>query len=96
MDKSTDSCMTEKQWNKKGYVLKENAEGILGWQSCYYNYKVLRYTEDEVEYNPEEAKALVKTVPKRFPIKRGSQRVQNESLHGSLLLVLLLLQFLRR
>ena len=40
MDKSTDSCMTEKQWNKKGYVLKENAEGILGWQSCYYNYKV--------------------------------------------------------
>ena len=41
MDKSTDSCMTEKQWNKKGYVLKENAEGILGWQSCYYNYKFL-------------------------------------------------------
>ena len=53
MDKSTDSCMTEKQWNKKGYVLKENAEGILGWQSCYYNYKVLRYTENEVEYKPE-------------------------------------------
>ena len=29
MDKSTDSCMTEKQWNKKGYVLKENAEAYL-------------------------------------------------------------------
>ena len=80
MDKSTDSCMTEKQWNKKGYVLKENAEGILGWQSCYYNYKVLRYTENEVEYKPEEAKALVKALQHQYYLshKRNIERWERE------------------
>ncbi len=46
--------LTEKQWNKKGYILKNDAEGILMYASevsakKYPESLIRYYTEEEVE-----------------------------------------------
>lgn len=46
--------LTLKQWNDKGYKLKKNAKGVLDWNNCYYRYKVMRYSENEVKQMTDE------------------------------------------
>ena len=60
--KSTDEVMTESQWLKKGYIVKDTATGIKGWNNRHCTYRVTRYTKDEVYEDIETAKARIKKI----------------------------------
>ena len=60
--KSTDEVMTESQWLKKGYIVKDTATGIKGWNNRHCTYKVTRYSKDEVYEDIETAKARIKKI----------------------------------
>lgn len=60
--KSTDTFMTELQWNKKGYVLKSGANGLTGWNNGFCGLYTTYYEDSEVIYNPEEASAKLKAL----------------------------------
>ena len=60
--KSTDDVMTEHQWLKKGYIVKDTATGTKGWNNRHCTYRVTRYSKDEVYEDIETAKARIKKI----------------------------------
>ena len=60
--KSTDEVMTESQWLKKGYIVKDTATGIKGWNNRHCTYRVTRYSKDEVYEDIETARAQIKKI----------------------------------
>lgn len=54
--------MTKRQWLEKGYLVKEGAKGVLSWNNRNCTWRVYRYSTDEVEYNPEEAKKQMQAI----------------------------------
>ena len=60
--KSTDDVRTESQWLKKGYIVKDTATGIKGWNNRHCTYRVTRYSKDDVYEDIETAKARIKKI----------------------------------
>ena len=60
--KSTNDVMTEHQWLKKGYIVKDKATGIDGWNNRHCTYGVIRYTREEVYEDIEEARARLRKI----------------------------------
>ncbi len=58
--KSTDDFMTEYQWLKKGYIVKDTATGTKGWNNRFCACKIYRYTREEVYQDIETAKARIR------------------------------------
>ena len=46
--KSTDTVMSEYQWLRKGFFIKDTAVGIDGWNNRFCTYPLTRFTADEV------------------------------------------------
>ena len=71
--KSTENVMTERQWLEKGYLLKENAEGIEGWNNRFCIFRVIRYTKDEVYQDETAARARIKEIRHEAYLKKKKQ-----------------------
>lgn len=54
--KSTDTVMSEYQWLRKGFFIKDTAVGIDGWNNRFCTYPLTRFTADEVYEDTERAK----------------------------------------
>ena len=54
-----DNSLTERQWARKGFLLKEGALGTLLWSNCYH-YNQFRY------YRPEEVRPATKDELRMF------------------------------
>lgn len=63
---------TQLQWVKDGYILNEDAKGIIEWNNGYHVFMVTRYYENEVHENPEEAKKFLKEKRKKLTRKEKS------------------------
>ena len=74
--KSTETYMTELQWNKEGYILKPDAQGEDTWNNSFCRYTVRRYKQEEVIYNPNIAREIIST--KRHEYYLTSKRKKEE------------------
>lgn len=63
--------LTQLQWLKKGYILKPDAQGTTDWNNGYCTFLVTRYNENEVLFDQEKAKQILKE-------KRHQQYVQRK------------------
>lgn len=66
--------MTELQWLKEGYIKKEGAVGSEEWNNNYYRFKVMRYTEDEVEKS-DKASELWKAHQRE--VRKNRKEIEN-------------------
>ena len=69
---------TERQWNDLGYILNDDAVGELQWNNCYYRYKVMRYSEEEVHQDIEKAKEIVKKRQREYKKRYQEEQKRKE------------------
>ena len=66
--KSTDKVMSEYQWLRKGFFIKDTAVGIDGWNNRFCTYPLTRFTADEVYEDTERAKERLSKIRHEYYI----------------------------
>ena len=66
--KSTDKVMSEYQWLRKGFFIKDTAVGIDGWNNRFCTYPQTRFTADEVYVDTERAKERLSKIRHEYYI----------------------------